>query len=129
MAEEGRPPALEHRVFRWNILWKYSIFEAGDSGWSLIVVSTYFGTFLQVVLREPGSHIGWAVTAGALITAVASPVLGAATWSTILTIFGERILGYDLAVAALALYVIFGAALISIVPDVRPASSNFVQPT
>ncbi len=73
-----RPPDQEHRDYRWNTLWRYSIFEAGDSGWSLIIVSTYFGTFLQVVLKEPGSHIGWAVTAGALITAVGSPVLGAA---------------------------------------------------
>jgi hypothetical protein len=38
----------------WQILYKYSIFEAADSGWSLIIVSTYFGTFLQVVLKEPG---------------------------------------------------------------------------
>lgn len=62
----------------WGILGKYSIFEAGDSGWSLIVVSTYFGTFLQVVLKEPGADFGWAVTAGALIIAVISPILGAA---------------------------------------------------
>jgi len=62
----------------WKILCKYSIFEAGDSGWSLIIVSTYFGTFLQVVLKEPGADFGWAVTAGALIIAAISPVLGAA---------------------------------------------------
>ncbi len=62
----------------WRILWKYSIFEAGDSAWSLIIVSTYFGAFLQVVLKEPGANLGWAVTAGALIIAIISPVLGAA---------------------------------------------------
>lgn len=62
----------------WKVLWRYSIFEAGDSGWSLIVVSTYFGTFLQVVLKEPGADFGWAVTTGALIIAVISPILGAA---------------------------------------------------
>lgn len=62
----------------WKVLWRYSIFEAGDSGWSLIVVSTYFGTFLQVVLREPGADFGWAVTTGALIIALISPILGAA---------------------------------------------------
>jgi len=62
----------------WKTLWKYSIFEAGDSAWSLIIVSTYFGTFLQVVLKEPGASLGWAITAGALIIAVISPILGAA---------------------------------------------------
>lgn len=62
----------------WQVLYKYSLFEAGDSGWSLIIVSTYFGTFLQVVLKEPGADFGWAVTIGALIIAVVSPLLGAA---------------------------------------------------
>lgn len=62
----------------WKVLYKYSIFEAGDSAWSLIIVSTYFGTFLQVVLKEPGADFGWAVTAGALIVAAISPILGAA---------------------------------------------------
>jgi MFS transporter, UMF1 family len=62
----------------WQILYKYSIFEAADSGWSLIIVSTYFGTFLQVVLKEPGADFGWAVTLGALIIAANSPLLGAA---------------------------------------------------
>ena len=61
-----------------SILWRYSTFEAGDSSWSLIVVSTYFGTFLQVVLRRPGADFGWAVTVGALVVAVVSPLLGAA---------------------------------------------------
>ncbi|MGO8756226.1 MAG: MFS transporter [Gallionellaceae bacterium] len=62
---------------RWEILYRYSIFEAGDSAWSLIIVSTYFGTFLQVVLKEPGAEFGWAVTVGALIIALISPLLGA----------------------------------------------------
>jgi MFS transporter, UMF1 family len=63
---------------RWEVLARYSIFEAGDSAWSLIIVSTYFGTFLQVVLKEPGADFGWAVTVGALIIAAISPLLGAA---------------------------------------------------
>ncbi len=62
----------------WEVLYKYSVFEAADSGWSLIIVSTYFGTFLQTVLKEPGADFGWAVTLAALIIAVISPVLGAA---------------------------------------------------
>lgn len=67
---------------RWEILCRYSIFEAGDSAWSLIIVSTYFGTFLQVVLKEPGADFGWAVTVGALIIAAISPLLGAAADSS-----------------------------------------------
>ncbi len=63
----------------WQVLFRYSLFEAGDSSWSLIIVSTYFGAFLQAVLREPGADFGWAVTTGALIIAVASPLLGAAS--------------------------------------------------
>lgn len=78
MVEKTHSPGIEQRAFRWDILWKYSIFEAGDSAWSLIIVSTYFGTFLQVVLKEPGADFGWAVTMGALIIAVISPILGAA---------------------------------------------------
>jgi len=66
------------RLSGWNVLYRYSLFEAGDSAWSLIIVSTYFGTFLQVVLKEPGADFGWAVTAGALIVAAISPILGAA---------------------------------------------------
>lgn len=62
----------------WQVLYKYSVFEAGDSAWSLIIVSTYFGTFLQVVLKEPGADFGWAVTIGALVIALLSPLLGAA---------------------------------------------------
>ncbi len=78
MAEQSEAPDLPVRKLRWDILWKYSTFEAGDSSWSMIVVSTYFGTFLQVVLGRRGADFGWAVTAGALIVAVISPVLGAA---------------------------------------------------
>lgn len=62
----------------YEILFKYSIFESGDSAWSLLIVSTYFGTFLQAVLKQPGASFGWAVTIGALVVAVASPLLGAA---------------------------------------------------
>lgn len=62
----------------WRVLYRYSLFEAGDSAWSLIIVSTYFGTYLQVVLKKPGADFGWAVTAGALIIAAVSPLLGAA---------------------------------------------------
>jgi len=72
------PLAPERRTPWWKILCNYSLFEAGDSAWSLIIVSTYFGTFLQVVLKEPGANLGWAVTAGALVIAVISPILGAA---------------------------------------------------
>jgi UMF1 family MFS transporter len=61
----------------WQVLIKYSIFEAADSSWSLIIVSTYFGTFLQAVLKERGASFGWAVTLGALVIAILSPVLGA----------------------------------------------------
>ncbi|MDA8365288.1 MAG: MFS transporter [Gammaproteobacteria bacterium] len=62
----------------WEVLFKYSLFEAGDSSWSLIIVSTYFGAFLQAVLKQPGADFGWAVTTAALIIAVLSPLLGAA---------------------------------------------------
>ena len=72
-AADGRAP-----LRWWQILLRYSLFEASDSAWSLIIVSTYFGTFLQVVLERPGADLGWAVTVGALIVAVLSPLLGAA---------------------------------------------------
>lgn len=62
----------------WQVLLKWSIFEAADSGWSLIVVSLYFGTFLQVVLGQKGATFGWAVTVASLVIAVLSPILGAA---------------------------------------------------
>lgn len=61
----------------WEVLFKYSIFEAGDSAWSLIIVSTYFGAFLQAVFKQPGAKFGWGVTIGALIIAILSPILGA----------------------------------------------------
>lgn len=53
-------------------------------------------------------------------------VLGDATWSALLTMFGEGILGYRLAVAALAVYVVLGAWCILLLPDVRPSAGNFV---
>ena len=62
----------------WSVLWRYSSFEAADSAWSLIVVSTYFGAFVQVVLKRPGAEFGWAVTVASLIVAFASPLLGTA---------------------------------------------------
>src|SRR5574340_1367741 len=62
----------------WKVLGKYAIFEAGDSAWSLIVVSSYFGTFLQAVFHRPGAELGWAVTADSLAIAALSPLLGAA---------------------------------------------------
>lgn len=62
----------------WETLWRYSPFEAADSAWSLIVVSTYFGAFVQVVLKRDGAEFGWAVTLASIIVALASPVLGAA---------------------------------------------------
>ncbi len=69
---------LKHHLPWWKVLYQYSLFEAGDSAWSLIIVSTYFGVFLQVVLKQPGAGFGWAVTAGALVVAVIAPILGAA---------------------------------------------------
>lgn len=74
----SRGSARAGRTAPWGILWRYSVFEAGDSAWSLIIVSTYFGTFLQVVLGRAGADFGWAVTIGALVIAVISPILGAA---------------------------------------------------
>lgn len=62
----------------WHVLFKYSVFESADSAWSLIVVSTYFGAFVQAGLGREAADYGWAVTAAALIIALASPVLGAA---------------------------------------------------
>jgi MFS-type transporter involved in bile tolerance (Atg22 family) len=51
-------------------------------------------------------------------------VAGDATWSGIPTIFGERILGYQVAVAELALYILLGAWLVWLVPAVRPSAAN-----
>ncbi len=73
---------LERSMPWWEVLFKYSFFEAGDSAWSLIIVSTYFGTFLQAVLKEPGAEFGWAVTVGGLLIAVLSPLLGASADNT-----------------------------------------------
>ncbi|HEX5513288.1 MAG TPA: MFS transporter [Gammaproteobacteria bacterium] len=61
----------------WQVLYRYSPFDAGDSGWSLIMVSTYFAAYLQAVHGTPASHFGWTISAGALVIAVASPLLGA----------------------------------------------------
>jgi MFS/sugar transport protein len=62
----------------WEVLWRYSLLESADSAWSLIVVSTYFGTFVQAVLHRPGAEFGWSITTASLAVALASPVLGAA---------------------------------------------------
>ncbi|MHB8550106.1 MAG: MFS transporter [Acidiferrobacterales bacterium] len=78
MTDKSRTPVSASPMAWWEVLFRYSLFEAGDSSWSLIIVSTYFGTFLQVVLKRPGAEFGWALTAGALIIAVVSPILGAA---------------------------------------------------
>jgi len=83
----------------WEILWKYSLFEAADSAWSLIVVSTYFGAFVQVVLQRPGAEFGWAVTVASLIVALASPLLGAAA-----DISGRRQPYLRICVAAVTLF-------------------------
>lgn len=61
----------------WRVLWQYSLFEGADSAWSLIVVSTYFGAFVEIVLGLPGAAFGWAATIASLAIAVVSPVLGA----------------------------------------------------
>jgi MFS transporter, UMF1 family len=74
----GPPAASKSRRRASDFLWKYSTFEMGDSAWSLIVVSTYFGAYLQAVFRRPAADFGWAVTIGALVIAAVSPILGAA---------------------------------------------------
>jgi UMF1 family MFS transporter len=53
-------------------------------------------------------------------------VLGDATWSAILTLLGEHIFGYRVAIAALGGYVLLGAILVATLPDVRPSRRNFV---
>lgn len=68
--------APRHPLRWWEVLFRYSLFEASDSAWSLIIVSTYFGTFLQTTFRQSGSSLGWCVTAGAVIVAALSPILG-----------------------------------------------------
>jgi len=55
-------------------------------------------------------------------------VLGDATWSLVLTFFGEGALGYQISIAVLAVYVLLGGVLIASLPDVRPLSENFVPP-
>ncbi|MDA8050665.1 MAG: MFS transporter [Rhodospirillales bacterium] len=70
--------AVRRELPWWEILWRYSLFEAADSSWSLIVVSTYFGAFVQIVLGLPATAFGWSVTAASIVIALASPVLGAA---------------------------------------------------
>lgn len=70
-------PAPRESMRWWEILLRYSLFEASDSAWSLIIVSTYFGTYLQTTFRESSASFGWAVTVGALIVAMFSPILGA----------------------------------------------------
>ncbi len=70
-------PAVTFPLSLRQVLFKYSLYEAGESAWSLIIVSIYFGAFLQVVLKQPGAGFGWAVTVGALIIAAVSPLMGA----------------------------------------------------
>ncbi|HTN70084.1 MAG TPA: hypothetical protein VMO00_03255, partial [Methylomirabilota bacterium] len=55
-------------------------------------------------------------------------VLGDATWSFVLTILGEQLFGYQMAVVALAVYVLLGIVMIIALPDVRPSRQNFLQP-
>jgi MFS transporter, UMF1 family len=73
-----RPAPSQSRRRAFDFLWKYSTFEAGDSAWSLMIVSTYFGAYLQAVFKRPAADFGWAVTTGALVIAAISPILGAA---------------------------------------------------
>jgi UMF1 family MFS transporter len=54
-------------------------------------------------------------------------VLGDATWSLVLTFLGEGMLGYQVSIAVLAVYILLGGALIATLPDVRPSSANFVK--
>lgn len=60
----------------WKVL-SYLVYESADSAWSLIVVSVYFGAFVQHALHEPEADFGWALTAGNAIVALLSPLLGA----------------------------------------------------
>ena len=53
-------------------------------------------------------------------------VVGDATWSIILTVCGEQLFGYQIAIVALAAYVVVGAAVIATLPDKRPSTNNFV---
>lgn len=61
--------------------WKvasWQVYEAGDSGWSLIVYTTYFSIFVQDVLHRGAVAYGTAATIGGFIIALLSPLLGAA---------------------------------------------------
>jgi UMF1 family MFS transporter len=53
-------------------------------------------------------------------------VLGDATWSFVLTLLGEQVFGYQMAVVALAIYVLLGAVMVVSLPDIRPSPQNFL---
>ena len=55
-------------------------------------------------------------------------VLGDATWTLALTLLGERVFGYQVAIVALAIYVLLGAVIITTLPDVRPSPQSFLSP-
>lgn len=61
----------------WKVL-SWQVYEAGDSSWSLIIYSTYFGIFVQDVLHGSAVDFGKAASLGALFIALLSPLLGAA---------------------------------------------------
>ncbi|MGZ5226002.1 MAG: hypothetical protein ACXWIE_21650 [Burkholderiales bacterium] len=65
------------RLPSWRVA-SYVVYEAGDSAWSLIVVSVYFGAFVQNVLHKPGADFGWALALANALTALVSPLAGAA---------------------------------------------------
>jgi UMF1 family MFS transporter len=54
-------------------------------------------------------------------------VLGDATWSLVLTLLGERVFGYQVAIVALAVYVLLGGVIITTLPDVRPSPRSFLS--
>ena len=56
----------------------YQLFEGADVAWSLVIVSTYFGTFVVHNLHSSAASYGWAITLASLVVAFVSPVLGAA---------------------------------------------------
>jgi UMF1 family MFS transporter len=62
---------------RWWRVLSYLVYESADSAWSLIVVSVYFGAFVQYAMGEPETDFGWALTAGNVIVELLSPLLGA----------------------------------------------------
>jgi MFS transporter, UMF1 family len=55
-------------------------------------------------------------------------VLGDATWTLALTLLGERVFGYQVAIVALAVYVLLGAVIVATLPDVRPSPRSFLSP-